>query len=223
MSTFDLQAQSDHVRRHGDEVQWRRASKCPCALGLDPNRANPNCQVCYGAGFRYAAAVTLVGMAHGVHHEKSLLEAGIAVPGDMILSLDPLDPTVISDYDMIRLLSWSDGQPYDGDLVKRGAGSTDLLTYEPAEVYDIFALNAGMTAVVPYVETTDWAISGRIITWAPGRGPTVEQVYSVKYSVVTYDWVSFVSPMQRIETGTNLGSKILLRKRHLVWPGRNNI
>jgi hypothetical protein len=29
--------------------------------------------------------------------------------------------------------------------------------------------------------------------------------------------------MMRVETGDNLGSKILLRKRHLVFPGRDKL
>lgn len=217
MTTFDLQSQHDHVMRHGDYVQWCRASKCPCAPSGDANRANPNCKVCFGIGFRYAAPATLVGMVHGINNEKSLLESGIAFPGDMVLSLSPLEQNVISDFDLIQV-TWGQGQPYDGDVIKRGTGATDKLTYAAAQVFEVFSVDGTLTTITAYDENTSWTVEGRDITWIGGQPqPAAGQMYSVKYAVASWDWIAFVSPMQRFETGTNLGLKVLLRKRHLAF------
>ena len=67
-----------------------------------------------------------------------------------------------------------------------------------------------------YVSPTDYSITGRNLVWVLGRGPGVGRNYSVVYAVKSFDWMVFTMPMQRFERARNLGTKVLLRRRHSV-------
>lgn len=157
-------------------------------------------------------------MVVGMRHEKALLQAGVAQPGDMILSLSPFERNQVADWDRIRL-TWLDGQPYSGDLVIRRDYGADRLVYDPKTIYSVTQVEPRDGAITTYREGVHFTRDGRKITWIDGQPqPNRGEVYAVSYAVTTYDWIAFVEPMARFERGTSLGTKVLLRKRHATKP-----
>jgi hypothetical protein len=219
-STFNLRDHHLFVTRHGDTVQHRQAMKCPCGATPDANRARFSCPVCLGLGFRYSAPVSLIGLVTGVRHERDLVIAGVAAPGDCMLGLSPYETRVLGDWDCIRL-SWADGEPYDGDVLTRGIDTmADALTYDVKAVTAVFSVDPNTGAITTYVSGTDFVIAGRTLTWQAGEAmPTPGTAYTAAYRAI-FEWVCFVAPLQRYERGTKLGQRALLRKRHLALAAR---
>lgn len=212
---FDLSFHHEMVMRRGEQVLHARAQRCPCGSPDEPQRADPTCAVCRGWGWKYGAEAPLTGLVVGMRSEKVLIASGIAEPGDLVLSLSPLDTTPVADWDRIRL-TWAEGQPYEGDVLTRAQYGPDRLMYEPSTVYRVFAVHPVTGDETDYVAPTDYSITGRDLVWVLGRGPGVGRNYSVVYSVKSFDWMVFTMPMQRFERGRNLGTKVLLRRRHAV-------
>lgn len=216
--------QLDHdafVAKHGERLAWRRASKCPCGVTEDPQRIRPSCKVCHGFGFRYSDPQTIIGLVTGVQHQKTLLQIGVVMIGDLMLGLSPLDFTQIADWDSFKFLARDVGTPYDGDLRVRDAdGPLDYLTYEAKQVYTCFSIDPVTQLETTYVQGTDFTVSGRELTWLPKtgggfKGPQARQKYSVKYSA-EFDWIAFVTPMTRYDGEESIGMRAILRKRHLA-------
>lgn len=213
-TTFDLARQDKFVRDHSDKILIAKGIPCGCGTTEDMARVDPDCQACGGYGTRYGPDVTVRAMVLGMRSEKALLQAGIAMPGDMILSLSPFEKVRVGDWDRVRL-TWLDGQPYQGDLVKRRPYGPDRLIYEPKKIDSITQVEP-RTGQVTTFPSSAYTLEGRKITWVGDPQPARETVYAVAYAVKTYDWVVFVSPMDRYEKGVSLGQKALLRRRHVV-------
>ncbi|MHB1418286.1 MAG: hypothetical protein ACYCX4_01675 [Bacillota bacterium] len=208
---------NDFIRRRGEWVIWQPAVKCPC--GSSPDRANINCPVCGGLGVFHREGKEIRGLVTGVEQEKKLLEAGIAIPGDMIFSQE-VGGVKLSDYDMIKL-TWKDGIPFEGQIVSRATGSaTDTLYYEAKDISQCLAINETTGEITDYILDTDFSVSGKTITWLTGgKKPANGAKYSIKYSAV-FEWLVFLPPFPRVERGTDIGQKVLLRKRHIVFANR---
>ncbi len=214
--SFDFQLHDDFVEAHGDRILWQRATKCSCGNAPDPARARIDCQACHGSGMRYAAPVELVGLVTGVGgREKALMEMGLVAPGDMVLGLAPGQAATLRDYDLVRL-TWDAGSPFEGDVLRRGVGPSDRLSYEPARILDVTEVDPSTGAVTTY-PASSYSFAGRLLTWAasPAVQPAGGDTYTVAYDAV-FEWVVFVSPLQRYEAGASLGQRCLLRKRHIV-------
>ena len=213
------------VEGHGQHLLYTRGLKCPCSVtSSDANRARIDCLNCFGIGFLYdasSAATSIEGIVSQVHINKQLIDSGIAMPGDMLLTLAPYCPVFMKDYDMIRLTIGS-GEPYEGDVISRGTrgaiagnANNDLLAYEAVTVERCFAINPQTQALIDYTLNTDFTISGRVITWITPL--VLGTLYSIRYTCI-YDWIAFVSPVERFERNVSLGQKALLRRRQLVLP-----
>lgn len=216
MSDFDLPLHHEFVIRKGERLLLSQSRMCPCGTTPDANRARITCSLCQGLGVQYAAPVKIVGIVTGIHREKSLLESGIAQPGDLVLGLSPFSPVTLSDYDLIEF-TWPEGQPFQGELVTRSAdGPTDILAYKVAQMQACLSVDPETDAVTQYQEGVNFTVSGRELTWiADQPQPAADSIYSVKY-MARYSWIVFISPQDRRERGVNLGAKAILRLRHLT-------
>lgn len=216
MTGFDLGLHDQFVADHGDRVLWFRATKCSCGRSRDPHRAQPTCVACEGTGWRYDPPVELLALVTGVGgREKSLIEAGLVSPGDMVLGLAPSEPHQLKDWDKIRL-TWDPGLPYDGDVLIRGTGSTDRLTYEARRIRAVTDVHPATGAVTTYGEGTSFTVAGRELTWVAGQPqPLAGESYTVDYEP-NWDWVVLSRPLSRFERGQSLGQRVLLRQRHLA-------
>ena len=208
---------------HGQQIRYTPSYKCPCGNTPDANRARIDCAVCYGTGFFYdfTKSATFDAIVSQVHMTKSLIDAGLAEPGDLTMTLAPTAPVFVKDYDLIRLTIGS-GEPYEGDVIQRGklgviAGNanSDLLSWEVVEVERCFSINPQTQVVVDYAEGVDFTISGRVITWS--NNLLLGAIYSIRYTCL-YDWIAYVSPVERFERNISLGQKALLKRRAAVLP-----
>lgn len=215
-STFNVRQQNGMIERHGDFVSYFPGRKCSCSTDLDTNRGNPNCRVCLGLGYYYGTSQTLFGLVTGITSQKMLMEAAIALPGDMVFSQRMMEPIPATDMDMIRLSDW-DGQPYEGDILQRGAGTTDRLVYLATDIVSVAQSDPELGTVQTFVEGTDFthAVLSDQLVWLNNAQPGEGTSYSVKY-LALFDWIVLAPPNQRYERGTPLGNRVLLRKKHIV-------
>lgn len=212
--TFDIGAHDAFVQRHSDAFRWYRGSLCPCGATPDANRSRVTCLHCNGTGTRYEAPVIMNGIITGVERYKALLESGFLEPGDLQLGLSPLEPNILSPGDMIEI-NWTHGQPYEGDVLKRGAGSNvDLLSYPPVDIFSCVSIHPTTQALTSYVSGANFTVSGRALTWI-SVAPSAGQNYSIKYTAL-FQWIAFRPPMDRMEQNVSLGQWMFLRKRNLA-------
>lgn len=222
-SNFNIRQQQDFIRRHAEWVNYSVGMKCTCTLSQpsylpDANRANPNCQACHGLGWVWIDKGRIQGLVENITQQKELLQAGIAAPGDLLLS--PELSVTLSDYDKIQL-TWKEGIPYEGQLVTRsGTSDSDKVNYSILEIPQggIILVNASTGEITQYTLNTDFTFSGKLIKWI-GNSPPVGSVYSVKYAALV-DWIVFAPPQPRRERATNLGQRVILRKKHVVFNGQ---
>lgn len=218
MSTlFTLSEHTAFIQKHGEKVNWFKGYLCPCGASGDAARANANCTFCNGTGTRYDAPKELIGIVTGVQKEKSLLEAGIALPGDLLLGLGPFEKNLLSSNDLIEMSNWKRGQPFEGELIQRSPeGPTDTLLYRAKEIFRCFSIDTNTQTETIYQNGTDFTVSGNVLTWIDGQSqPPAESIYSINYSAL-FSYCVFLPPQDRYEGGVNLGQKVLLRLRHLV-------
>lgn len=204
------------TRDEGEHVQHFAAMPCSCriSVGGGPDgkgEADPTCLVCGGTGRTYRAAQRIKGLIATIsNQDKALLQAGLAMPGDLTFSPEVAPTIPIHDYDVIRL---GYGMAYEGDVLLRGA---DRLAYLPARVLAVERHDPATGAATAYAEGVDYSISGQSLVWASGRGPATGAAYSVRYDAI-FDWVVYPGvTLQRLHRSVSLGQRVLLRKRHLA-------
>lgn len=228
-SGINISTQMDFIRKKGERVDWWIGMKCTCTSSIlptgtnfpDANRPNPNCKACDGVGRVWTDKKQILGLVENINQHKDLLNAGIVTAGDFVFSPD-LRYT-LSDYDRIQL-KWTQGIPYEGELRTRGTGQTDKSMYGIMSVTKLSTFDPVSGVETEYKLSTDFtidAITGNptnVITWLQGKGPPANAVYSIKYQALM-DWIAFIPPQPRRERGTNLGQRVILRKKHLVVFG----
>ncbi len=160
-----------------------------------------------------AGVVTYVrGIISAAESDTKLVMQGVALPGDMLFSLDLYAPTMTY-RDLIRLdlADVRSGESYPDDIIKRRRGDTDELVREPSRI-DMVAqdhLEDGTTTV--YQPSVDYTIYGKIIAWIGTNKPERDSYYGVYYHAY-HDYLVFVPPAIRIERNQLLGQRVLLRR-----------
>lgn len=221
-SKINMAAQSDFLRKHGEWILHSLAMKCNCSIlptGADypdSNRANPNCVTCKGLGMFWMERKSIWGAVQSVNQQKDLLMTGVATPGDLVLSPDPR--YLISDYDKITM-EWREGIPYEGELVIRSStGSKDTTNYQIVNIIACTQVSPDTGDVTTFNSGIDFTFSGKEITWI-GNAPAANSFYAIKYSAVV-EWICFAPPQPRMERGTNLGQRVVMRKKHMIVFGQ---
>lgn len=222
-STFDTRQDWRFIREKGDYVEWSAARKCSCSDEMDANRANPLCKICSGTGTWYEAPVWIEGLVANISNSKMLMEAGIALPGDLVFSARMLDDARLADRDLIKLSDWEGGEAYEGELVRRSSVlDVDRLIYNAVELQAVTQSDPDLGTVASFVEGTHFthATNSDTLDWTLGITnvlvtPAIGSVYSVRYRP-HFSYIVFVPPAERRERGTNLGQRVVLKKRHLV-------
>lgn len=196
--------------------------------GLFQTRS-PNCPSCFGDGWLYRSPFVVTGLATSIRQQNNIIDSGIAVPGDMQLSLSPNtfmrlgSVRMVSQYDKFTA-TWP--QPLDGgQTIVRGAAhiddnvrfvrnvstDEDRLWYEP---------NAGIWCEdengVSYEPSADFVLGpGRVVKWV-GNRPVDGVKYVLKYTAFL-EWLVFSPPQERVDRdNADLGPLVFLRKRHIA-------
>jgi hypothetical protein len=198
------------VEEEGEEVRHLIGLRCFCH-GAD-GQPDPNCTLHENGGWYYGDARTIVGLVTDISQRRELMETGVFMPGDCVFS--PLTQDTVSEGDKI-IFTWP--LPYgQGDPLLRGSTASDNLYYEGVKA--IFCIDENR---VIYKQDIDFRLSGKQIIWAwtgktsPAKEPAAGIRYTIKYTAFI-EWIAFVPPVERITHGDDLGSKVMLRKKHLV-------
>jgi len=206
----DLIGQRLLTKTHGEHVTLYQVVPCSCR-GASGEHADPTCKVCGGSGRAYAAGTRIKGLVAALSsQDKTLLQAGLAMPGDLTFSPEVGNRLSIHDYDMIRL---DYGLPHEGDVVERGV---DRLLYLPTSIASVDQHDPIVGTRTSYARGADYTVNGQTLAWVAGHGPQRGTAYSVKYDA-RFDWVVYPGvTLPRRARGTYLGQRVLLRKRHLA-------
>ena len=205
------------MRRHADTMLVSPATKCPFgvqAANLTANRGDVNCTLCGGLGWIYGTAVQMLAVVTDYDLRRDPQDVGVVEPGDLWAELIPRQAQRVNEYDKVEFPFYEYGEPYEGELVVRGAGATDTVRYEIVEVVACISTPANGT-MTTYVQGTDFTVSGRTITWITALVPGT--IYSIKYRA-RFIWICIEPPRPRYARGTDIGQRALLRKRELVFP-----
>lgn len=236
-TVLNLQSHDILARKRGEVVWWWASQKCTCAaarktikenrdtgkISHDSLRADLVCSVCGGNGFFWPVRRKIKAVVLDVNtgNSRELLAAGLATPGDLMMSPAPLGMRSfrISDFDKI-IFPHRGGQPHAGDVLIRGQFDNGLIDIFPHPLGEItkIAYKSGSSMIYPE-EGADYTYAkyDNEITWIDG-GPNVPPdgtPFSVSCHVY-YEWIAFASPFERVENDNLLGSKVLLKKKHLV-------
>lgn len=203
-----IEAVNNFVEEEGEEVRHLVGIHCFCH-GAN-GQPDPNCKEHESGGWLYSDETTIVGLVTDISQRRELMETGAFEPGDCVFS--PLTTNTISEGDKI-IFTWS--LPYGkGDVIVRGATNTDKLYYEA--VSGIFCIDENK---IKYSQDIDYRLQGKNIVWdwsgKTGLKPSEGTRYSIKYRAFI-EWIVFVPPVERITHGEDLGSKVMLRKKHLL-------
>lgn len=213
-------------RRTAEHIEHMPSALCPCSSSGDPSRANPNHRACGGTGhiiLREKLSYLLANVSKYTA-KMQLVEGGINLPGDLVVSPLAHDKVLFNQWDVIRIPDWEDGEPYEGQLIERPEGMApviSVLAYEPNTVEYVFSVNVYTNAVTYYTEGTDFSISGFNFTWLTNTPPPGTQV-SVRYRP-NMEYVIVEPPQIRLERGSSVGQYAIARKRHLIEPGYQSI
>ena len=218
-------SEMNFIRSKGELCNHWTGMKCPCGLQqmgtnypVDPNRADPSCQICDGLGWLWIPQPQVYGLVQQIQQHKDLVEAGLANSGDLVFS--PQVSNGISDYDKIQL-TWPQGIPYEGEIITRGSGTTDTSYYGIVNVPpgECLSVIPSMGIVTTYEAGVDFSFEGTTITWGlSSNQPSPGTPYSIKYHALL-DWMCFVVDQPRRERQTPLGQRVVLKKKHTIFNG----
>lgn len=200
---------NNFVRSEGEKVRHAFGMKCPCHN--DEGQPDPNCTLHELGGWLYVDNKVIIGLVTSISEHKEWLAAGVTLPGDCVFS--PLTQDTVSEGDKITF-TWP--LPFgQGDALLRGAEAADTLYYPAAKA--IYCID---TDRIRYAEGVDFRLVGRTIEWAwegkpaDGKAPPAWTKYTIKY-MAYIEWIVMDPPTTRVSHGADIGSKVLLRKKHI--------
>lgn len=203
-----FEAVDQFVMEEGEQVRHFIGLRCFCH-GPD-GQPDPNCREHDNGGWLYAAESTITGLVTDISQKRELMETGVFMPGDCVFS--PISTDTVSEGDKI-IFTWPlpHGQ---GDPLVRSNNTSDNLYYEA--VKGLFCIDEDRKI---YKQDIDYQLDGKNIIWdwigKPGSKPGYGIRYTIKYTAYI-EWIVFVPPIERISAGEDIGSKVMLRKKHLV-------
>ncbi len=210
---FDSLLTQDFFADHAETLQWAQAVRCGCSNSpMQPN--NQACLVCGGIGYFYPNPLQYThAILTAVTQTEDLLALGLAQMGDLVCDQPP-GAISLSPWDLV-LTTWTDGVPFQGEIIVRGTGSADTLTFRANTVYAVIQTDPATGAVTTY-SSSDYTVSGKTITWG-STAPAAGTSYTIRYNA-TYEWAVFAPGLVRMERGTNFGPRTILRKREIALP-----
>lgn len=239
LADFTPGLQENLIQNRGARLLHEIGISCTCRVedtyaGIKDDgkerRREPFCPRCRGDGWLYRSPQLLTGIVTSIRGQRNILDAGIAMPGDMLLSPEfgdvcgDIDRRSIGAFDKITA-TWP--QPLDdGHVLVRGAATSyenkglqtflqsneDRLWYEPAK-----SVWCEDDKGVVYSEGADFELGpGKIIRWV-GNKPYDSQRYTIKYEAY-FEWISFQPAQERRDRDNeNLGQLVFLRRRHIAF------
>lgn len=230
---------SDHVgqiNNRGETLIHEVGLRCPCnnedTMAGQINRGDRvprrrttfRCSRCDGSGYIYRNAKKIVALITNISEDYQRTEAGWGVPGDAIMSVKP--NYVVSSGDLITF-TWS--QPLtEGQVIVRGAATLSDNTArktQAEENEDRLHYNADKAIWCEdddgkIYRPGDFTLDGsKLIKWGANQ-PRKGLAYTLKYTAFL-EWEAFVPPAVRRDRDRDLGTRVILKKRHIATPNED--
>lgn len=214
----------DLFNNRGNFVVHEVAITCPSCKEADDNPVinNLNCPLCDGDGFVFRDPKEIQVLIANVRYSRDLEDIGWVVPGDCVMSVNPNFNRVVSDFDRITF-TWPENVG-SGQVITRGflhrefplkyLVNEDRLHYSAADVLHCEDEDGNI-----YKADSDFSIDNKIIRWGENK-PIVNKRYTIKYKAY-FEWLVFNPAAGRRDNGEDLGSRFILRKKHVVWTKEN--
>lgn len=217
---FNLNLEDGFVEERGEEIIHETAITCPSCNQAGVNGSAISdfiyCDKCEGTGLVWRNPIRIKAIITGIRQFFQLVEQGIALPGDAVMSVSPLLNLTVSQFDRI---SFTIPQVVSqGQVIQRGIrenkyqtgleDNEDRLFYEGVETVYCEDVNG-----IEYKEGSDFYLKGRTIVWL--KDLTKGTKYTIKYKGLL-EWIAFYPPDERRDVGVSLGPRVLLRKRHVA-------
>tara|TARA_R100001530_G_C4277157_1_gene144635 strand:- start:64 stop:837 length:774 start_codon:yes stop_codon:yes gene_type:complete len=214
----NFKSQDGLIANRGQVIVHEVGVSCTCRSGdlrdaVLGASGNMNCTKCEN-GWLYKNPRQIMGLMSGISYQRQLNEEGFVSPGDCVLSVSPNLGSPPTDFDRITF-TWPEPLG-DGQIVIRGADAArnpllnaneDLLNYAGAKL--IYCEDEGGRE---YTDA-DFYFEGRKIVW--NNPPIINTRYTIKYEGYV-SWIVFSTPHSRRDRDISLGSRIILRKSHMV-------
>lgn len=210
MSPIDVKKLDEFTDREGEIVI--HSVGMPCYCRAENGQFDPNCEEHDFTGNIYRTPTRITGLVTSINQHKLLLESGIYLPGDVVFS--PVSGSIVTQGDKIQF-TWP--EPFGGEVLRRGQPDFENTLYEPVK-----SLHCSDEKGVLYEQNVDFRFVGRKIEWVwtgkvGGREPNLGVRYMVKYTSLL-EWSAFDVPMERISHGNDMGTRVGMRKMHLMRP-----
>lgn len=252
-----VQSQFDElIDKHGKLVTWQAAYRCSCWT-ISSGAPDANCKACGGIGFIYQTQVTVKALVQGLDTKKEFLPVGEWRMGDMTCSVPNLlaqytsGPTgniltwaanpmwTIGEWDLVTI---PNSEQRTSERLTRGQAmwrrSADTLLHPAGSILNILSLlvsdsvGGSVTYYTPGVLTTDFTVSGNVVTWVPAsvadytvnggvvsfnpNGTNAKNLatgapYSITYTHLTTYVVYMQVPMARDQDNAHMPRKVILR------------
>jgi|19_taG_2_1085344.scaffolds.fasta_scaffold01200_6 hypothetical protein len=223
----NFRMQDGLIANRGQVVIHELGIACTCRSG--PHAASAvrgsgdlACSKCEN-GILYREPLQIMGLVIGTSSSRELVETGFINPGDCLFSISPNLKDPPSDFDKITF-TWPENIG-DGQVIVRGLSASDDPASGALNLYNLaanedFLHYQGVQAIYcedehgkVYNQGSDFRFEGRKIVWS--NGPAVKDRYTIKYKAYL-EWIVYNSPMSRRDRDTDIGYRIVLRKKHLV-------
>ena len=235
MVDWDFSLLQSLIDDRGDQVVWEKGAPCPQCTeqdpfanalpkeGRPPTKSSIFCDMCLGDGRIYRDPQVIRALVTGIQAgNRTLLEMGFAMPGDMVLSPPLTIFLSVEDFDRITLTTATGVS--EGQVIVRGAANTgenkflktnlalneDRLWYLAEDAILCEDVN-GKT----YESGTDYIFDDKKIVWI-GNQPKVGIPYVIKYSAYV-EWMVYSTSLDRLDHGRDLAPKVMLRKKHVYF------
>jgi hypothetical protein len=211
MSPIDVKKLDEFTVSEGEFVI--HSVGMPCYCRSETGQYDPNCEEHDFSGHVYRTPTRITGLITSINQHKLLLESGIYLPGDVVFS--PTSGNIVSQGDKI-LFTWP--EPFgEGEVLRRGQPDYENTLYEAVK-----SLHCSDEKGVLYEQDVDFRFVGTKIEWewdgkVGGGAPNLGVRYMLKYTALL-EWSAFDVPMERISHGNDMGTRVGMRKMHLVRP-----
>ena len=226
------------INSRGEDVIHEVGLRCPCNVEdtmagqinhrgtrVPRRRTTFRCPRCDGSGYLYRNAKKIVALITNIAEDYQRTESGWGVPGDAIMSVKP--DYRVSTGDLITF-TWSQSLA-EGQVIVRGAGTLSENSARKTQLEeneDLLHYNADKSIWCEdddgkvYRGGSDFLLDGsKLIKWGSNR-PRVGLAYTLKYTAFL-EWEAQVPPSVRRDRNRDLGTRVMLRKRHIATPNED--
>ena len=175
---LDPEAFNAFIADVGQDVLWRRASKCPCR-NPDSGAPRQGCPICHAQGVIWAAPIPATVGVTSMRVKREYAAFGLWESGDEVLTF-PSDSPAYACGESDRIIMQNSSEPFQAVLTR---GDEDRVLFSVLSIDQAFWLNgAGDTMIQATANgglLPTIAPDGTVV-WAAGQGPSAGVQFSLR-------------------------------------------